>query len=103
MPGERKRTVKLFCPTLSKWVPFVAWDEHRLDLGSISRGLRSRPIDVEAQRSLYRPRRRSRGVVGHVEVTPLFLLVTWSSRRSLRRRRRRPHRRRQALQGRNQT
>ncbi|XP_057472375.1 uncharacterized protein LOC130760967 [Actinidia eriantha] len=37
MPGERKRTVKLFCPTLSKWVPFVACDEHRLDLGSISR------------------------------------------------------------------
>ena len=37
MPGERKRTVKLFCPTLSKSVPFVAWDEHRLDLGSISR------------------------------------------------------------------
>ena len=25
MPGERKRTVKLFCPTLSKSVPFVAW------------------------------------------------------------------------------
>ncbi|KAL7263930.1 hypothetical protein ACSBR1_001979 [Camellia fascicularis] len=37
--GERKRSVKLLCPSLSKKavVPFVVWDDERLDLGSIAR------------------------------------------------------------------
>ncbi|KAA8543497.1 hypothetical protein F0562_021008 [Nyssa sinensis] len=37
MPGERKRMIKLFCPSTSEVVPFVAWEEERLDLGSIAR------------------------------------------------------------------
>ncbi|PSS14091.1 Ribosomal RNA small subunit methyltransferase [Actinidia chinensis var. chinensis] len=47
MPGERKRTVKLFCPTLSKLVQFVAWDEHRLDLGSIARTFGLDPLTLK--------------------------------------------------------
>ncbi|CAK9168466.1 unnamed protein product [Ilex paraguariensis] len=37
MKVERKRTIQLFCPSLSKIVPIVAWEEQRLDIGSISR------------------------------------------------------------------
>ena len=35
--SESKRTVKLFCPPVSKVVQLVAHDDHRLDLGSIAR------------------------------------------------------------------
>lgn len=31
------RTIKLFCPSVLKLIQFVAWDEQRLDLGSIAR------------------------------------------------------------------
>lgn len=34
--GERKRTIKLFCPALSKATQLVVWEEQRLDLGSIA-------------------------------------------------------------------
>ncbi|XP_059660161.1 uncharacterized protein LOC132306677 isoform X2 [Cornus florida] len=37
MSGEGRRTIRLYCPFLSKSVPFVAWEEQRLDLGSIAR------------------------------------------------------------------
>lgn len=37
MEGERKRMIKLFCPSLSKVAQVVARDEQRLDLGSIAR------------------------------------------------------------------
>ncbi|XP_062149246.1 uncharacterized protein LOC133857888 isoform X2 [Alnus glutinosa] len=32
----KPRIIKLFCPSVSKTVPFVAWDEQRLNLGSIA-------------------------------------------------------------------
>nr|DAD23974.1 TPA_asm: hypothetical protein HUJ06_025437 [Nelumbo nucifera] len=35
--SERSRTIKLFCPSISKLLPFVALEEQRLDLGSIAR------------------------------------------------------------------
>ncbi|KAM7527416.1 hypothetical protein LguiB_030826 [Lonicera macranthoides] len=35
--GERKKTIKLFCPALSKATQLVAWEEQRLDLGSIAK------------------------------------------------------------------
>ncbi|XP_039013752.1 uncharacterized protein LOC120143514 isoform X2 [Hibiscus syriacus] len=34
---ERPRTIRLFCPSVSKLVRFVACDSHKLDVGSISR------------------------------------------------------------------
>ncbi|KAL7599603.1 hypothetical protein Lser_V15G26991 [Lactuca serriola] len=37
MSEESKRTVKLFCPSISKAVQVVAHDEQRIDLGSIAR------------------------------------------------------------------
>ncbi|KAK0588470.1 hypothetical protein LWI29_001426 [Acer saccharum] len=33
---SKPRTIKLFCPSLSKLVELVAWEEQRLDLGSIA-------------------------------------------------------------------
>ncbi|TXG54189.1 hypothetical protein EZV62_019445 [Acer yangbiense] len=33
---SKPRTIKLFCPSLSKLVELVTWDEQRLDLGSIA-------------------------------------------------------------------
>lgn len=47
MSGERKRTVKLFCPSLSKAIAFVAWEEQRLDLGSISRAFGLDPATLK--------------------------------------------------------
>ncbi|XP_042516176.1 uncharacterized protein LOC122090606 isoform X1 [Macadamia integrifolia] len=35
--SARSRTIKLFCPSLSKLIPLVAVEEQRLDLGSIAR------------------------------------------------------------------
>lgn len=34
---DKPRTVKLLCPSLSKTVAFAAWDDQKLDLGSIAR------------------------------------------------------------------
>ncbi|XP_058206823.1 uncharacterized protein LOC131320200 isoform X3 [Rhododendron vialii] len=47
MSGERKRTIKLFCPSLSKAIAFVAWEEQRLDLGSISRAFGLDPATLK--------------------------------------------------------
>ncbi|KAG5567287.1 hypothetical protein RHGRI_002745 [Rhododendron griersonianum] len=47
MSGERKRTVKLFCPSLSKAIALVAWEEQRLDLGSISRAFGLDPATLK--------------------------------------------------------
>ncbi|KAK4409197.1 hypothetical protein Sango_0500700 [Sesamum angolense] len=41
--GEGKRRIKLFCPSLSKIVQIIAWDEQKLDLGSIARAFRLDP------------------------------------------------------------
>ncbi|PIN26203.1 hypothetical protein CDL12_01056 [Handroanthus impetiginosus] len=36
--GEKgKKRIKLFCPSVSKIVQIIAWDEQKLDLGSIAR------------------------------------------------------------------
>ncbi|KAL0459918.1 UNVERIFIED_CONTAM: hypothetical protein Slati_0619000 [Sesamum latifolium] len=35
--GDGKRRIKLFCPSVSKIVQIIAWDEQKLDLGSIAR------------------------------------------------------------------
>ncbi|KAL6338320.1 hypothetical protein AAG906_018667 [Vitis piasezkii] len=37
MASEKRMTVKLFCPSLSKVVSYVAREDQRLDLGSIAR------------------------------------------------------------------
>ncbi|KAG6722023.1 hypothetical protein I3842_03G141200 [Carya illinoinensis] len=37
MGGSEATTVRLFCPLLAKTVPFVVWEEQRLDLGYIAR------------------------------------------------------------------
>lgn len=37
MAGDEPRTVKLFCPSLTKLTQLVAWDDQKLDLGSIAR------------------------------------------------------------------
>ncbi|KAK4440482.1 hypothetical protein Salat_0383100 [Sesamum alatum] len=37
MGEEEKRRIKLFCPSVSKIVQIIAWDEQKLDLGSIAR------------------------------------------------------------------
>ncbi|KAK3182869.1 hypothetical protein Dsin_030155 [Dipteronia sinensis] len=44
---SKPRTIKLFCPSLSKLVELVAWDEQRLDLGSIARGFGLDPSTVK--------------------------------------------------------
>ncbi|KAK9281419.1 hypothetical protein L1049_004321 [Liquidambar formosana] len=44
---ERRRTIKLYCPSLSKLVPFVAWEEQRLDLGSIARTFGIEPATLK--------------------------------------------------------
>ncbi|KAG6661043.1 uncharacterized protein LOC122303680 isoform X1 [Carya illinoinensis] len=36
MGGSEATTVRLFCPLLAKTVPFVVWEEQRLDLGYIA-------------------------------------------------------------------
>nr|GMD15649.1 uncharacterized protein LOC109173457 [Ipomoea batatas]GMD18707.1 uncharacterized protein LOC109173457 [Ipomoea batatas] len=47
MAEEKKRTVKLFCPSLSKLVPVVAWEDQRLDLGSIARTFGIEPATLK--------------------------------------------------------
>ncbi|KAB1210182.1 hypothetical protein CJ030_MR4G020623 [Morella rubra] len=47
MVSNKARTVKLFCPSLSKTVLFVAWDEQRLDLGSIARNFGLDPATLK--------------------------------------------------------
>ncbi|KAL6956443.1 hypothetical protein U1Q18_046183 [Sarracenia purpurea var. burkii] len=47
MSGDRKRIVKLFCPSLSMAVPFVTWDDQRLDLGSIARAFGLEPATLK--------------------------------------------------------
>ncbi|XP_024954503.2 uncharacterized protein LOC102611090 isoform X2 [Citrus sinensis] len=41
------RTIKLFCPSVSNLIQFVAWDEQRLDLGSIARAFGLDPSTVK--------------------------------------------------------
>lgn len=41
--GEVKRNIKLYCPAISKLIELVAWDEQRLDLGSIARAFGLEP------------------------------------------------------------
>ncbi|KAK4846321.1 hypothetical protein QYF36_015795 [Acer negundo] len=41
------RTIKLFCPSLSKLVELVTWDEQRVDLGSIAGGFGLDPSTVK--------------------------------------------------------
>ncbi|XP_027156257.1 uncharacterized protein LOC113757018 isoform X1 [Coffea eugenioides] len=41
--GEGKRNIKIFCPSVSKIIELVAWDEQRLDLGSIARAFGLEP------------------------------------------------------------
>lgn len=48
MSGDEKpKTIKLFCPSVSKLVPFVAWDDQKLDLGSIARAFGLDPSTVK--------------------------------------------------------
>ncbi|XVF72259.1 hypothetical protein PTKIN_Ptkin12aG0105800 [Pterospermum kingtungense] len=48
MSGDNKpRTIKLFCPSVSKLVRFVAWDGQKLDLGSIARAFGLDPSTVK--------------------------------------------------------
>ncbi|GLU03843.1 hypothetical protein SLE2022_210180 [Rubroshorea leprosula] len=48
MSGNGKpRTIKLFCPSVSKLVQFVAWEEQKLDLGSIARSFGLDPSTVK--------------------------------------------------------
>lgn len=47
MEGERKRVIKLYCPSLSKAIPFVACEEQRLDIGSISRAFGLDPATLK--------------------------------------------------------
>ncbi|XP_022771484.1 uncharacterized protein LOC111314409 isoform X1 [Durio zibethinus] len=48
MSGDGKpRTIKLFCPSVSKLVRFVAWDGQKLDLGSIARAFGLDPSTVK--------------------------------------------------------
>ncbi|KAK2662681.1 hypothetical protein Ddye_001255 [Dipteronia dyeriana] len=44
---SKPRTIKLFCPSLSKLVELVACDEQRLDLGSIAGGFGLDPSTVK--------------------------------------------------------
>ncbi|KAJ0051892.1 hypothetical protein Pint_01536 [Pistacia integerrima] len=44
---SKPRTVKLFSPSLSKLVQLVAWDEQRLDVGSIARAFGLHPSTVK--------------------------------------------------------
>ncbi|KAJ1409561.1 hypothetical protein SESBI_22616 [Sesbania bispinosa] len=37
MSGNKPREIKLLCPSLSKVAQLVAWDEQKIDLGSIAR------------------------------------------------------------------
>ncbi|XVE72740.1 hypothetical protein DITRI_Ditri11bG0062900 [Diplodiscus trichospermus] len=48
MSGDSKpRTIKLFCPSVSKLVQIVAWDGQKLDLGSIARAFGLDPSTVK--------------------------------------------------------
>ncbi|XP_052170299.1 uncharacterized protein LOC127786721 [Diospyros lotus] len=47
MSGERKRIVKLFCPSLSKVAAFVALDDQMLDLGSMARAFGLEPSTLK--------------------------------------------------------
>ncbi|KAL5562118.1 hypothetical protein UlMin_031865 [Ulmus minor] len=37
MSESKTRTIKLYCPSISKLIQFVEWEEQRLDLGAIAR------------------------------------------------------------------
>ncbi|KAF3435959.1 hypothetical protein FNV43_RR23051 [Rhamnella rubrinervis] len=47
MAVNRPRTIKLYCPSLSKIVQFMAWEEQRLDLGSIAGGFGLEPSTLK--------------------------------------------------------
>ncbi|XP_015892368.3 uncharacterized protein LOC107426645 [Ziziphus jujuba] len=47
MAGNNSRTIKLYCPSLSKIVQVVAWEEQRLDLGSIARSFGLEPSTLK--------------------------------------------------------
>lgn len=47
MASEKRMTVKLFCPSLSKVVSYVAREDQRLDLGSIARTFGLDPWSVK--------------------------------------------------------
>ena len=44
---NKPRTIKLFCPSVSKLVRFVTWDGQKLDLGSIARAFGLDPSTVK--------------------------------------------------------
>ncbi|KAL3531100.1 hypothetical protein ACH5RR_010422 [Cinchona calisaya] len=44
---EGKRNIKLYCPSVSKIVELVAWDNQRLDLGSIARAFGLEPNSIK--------------------------------------------------------
>ncbi|RAL43419.1 hypothetical protein DM860_012560 [Cuscuta australis] len=47
MAEEKKRTINLFCPSLSKLVPVVAWEDERIDLGHIARTFGIEPATLK--------------------------------------------------------
>lgn len=47
MADEKKRTINLFCPSLSKLVPVVAWKDERIDLGHIARTFGIEPATLK--------------------------------------------------------
>ncbi|KAK6940516.1 hypothetical protein RJ641_030047 [Dillenia turbinata] len=47
MRQEKKKTVKLYCPSLSKIIPITASEDQKLDLGSIARGFGLDPATLK--------------------------------------------------------
>ncbi|KDP26370.1 hypothetical protein JCGZ_17528 [Jatropha curcas] len=45
--SDKPRTVKLLCPSLSQTVAFAAWDDQKLDLGSIARAFGLEPSTLK--------------------------------------------------------
>lgn len=44
---SQPRTIKLYCPSLKRLVPLVAWEDQKLDLGSIARTFGLDPSTVK--------------------------------------------------------
>ncbi|CAH9093885.1 unnamed protein product [Cuscuta europaea] len=47
MAEEKKKTIKLFCPSIAKLVPVVALEDQRLDLGLIARTFGIEPATLK--------------------------------------------------------
>ncbi|KAI4354347.1 hypothetical protein L6164_003217 [Bauhinia variegata] len=47
MSGKEPRAIKLLCPSLSKVVQMVAWEDQKIDLGSISRAFGLEPSTLK--------------------------------------------------------